>query len=158
MSEEDQIMEATSRMSAATPRMTAAAPMLKVGTVASTPREALSGVALKRMAVQGGFAVDDATGDRMIQSLEGVIDSLAARWRELEKLQESPPMSSTATARWVSTHMQQTANDERGLLTQLQQARDEFPTYVEAINLAKKNYLEQDEKVRASMSQFKTLS
>jgi hypothetical protein len=144
MSEEDQ--------TAATPRMMTP----RIGTVVSAPREALSGVALKRLAVQGGFAVDDATGNRMIQSLEGVIDSLAARWRELEKLQESPPMSSTATARWVSAHMQQTANDERGLLTQLQQARDEFPTYVEAINLAKKNYLEQDDNVRASMRQFKS--
>jgi hypothetical protein len=149
MSEEDQ--------TAATPRLAAVAPTLRVGTVVPqmAARQALSGVELKRMATQGGFAVDDATGNRMIQSLEGVIDSLAARWRELEKLQESPPMSSTATAQWVSTHMQQTANDERGLLTQLQQARDEFPTYVEAINLAKKNYEEQDENVRASMSQFK---
>src|ERR1700710_2741893 len=105
MSEEDQ--------TAATPRLAAAAPMLRVGTVVPqmAARQALSGVELKRMATQGGFAVDDATGNRMIQSLEGVIDSLAARWRELEKLHESPPMSSTATARWVSPHMQQTAND-----------------------------------------------
>jgi hypothetical protein len=130
--------------------LTAATPMK-----ALAPRIGLSGVQLKTMARQGGFAVDDATGDRMIKSLEGVIDSLTARWRELEKLQASPPMSSTATARWVSTHMQQTANDERGLLTQLQQARDEFPTYIEAINLAKKNYREQDESVSASMSPFK---
>jgi hypothetical protein len=122
--------------------------------VALAPRIGLSGAQLKTMARQGGFAVDDATGDRMIKSLEGVIDSLTARWRDLEKLQDSPPMSSTATARWVSAHMQQTANDERGLLTQLQQARDEFPTYIEAINLAKKNYREQDESVRASMTQF----
>ena len=49
--------------------------------------------------------------------------------------------------------MQQTATDEHGLLTQLQQARDEFPTYVEAINLAKRNYRAQDDSVLASMHQ-----
>jgi hypothetical protein len=80
----------------------------------------------------------------MIQSLEGVIDSLTARWNALAKLTQAPPMSTTATARWVSDHMVNTATDAQGLLTQLQQARDEFPTYVEAIKLAKKNYRERD--------------
>jgi hypothetical protein len=106
------------------------------------PRVGLSGAQLKTMARQGGFAVDDTTGDRMIQSLEGVIDSLTARWNALVKLTQAPPMSTTATARWVSDHMVNTAIDAQGLLTQLQQARDEFPTYVEAIKLAKKNYRE----------------
>jgi hypothetical protein len=114
-----------------------AAPVLR-------PRVGLSGAQLKTMASQGGFAVDDTTGDRMIQSLEGVIDSLTARWNALAKLTQAPPMSTTATARWVSDHMVNTATDAQGLLTQLQQARDEFPTYVEAIKLAKKNYRERD--------------
>jgi hypothetical protein len=119
---------------------------------------ALSGMQLKTMATRGGFAVDDATGDRMIQALEGVIDSLTARWHALEKLQESPPLSSTATARWVSGHMVNTATDANGLLTQLQAARDEFPAYVEAIKLAKRNYQAQDDNVRATMTKVKRLS
>jgi hypothetical protein len=104
------------------------------------PRIGLSGVQLRSMAQSGGFAVDDATGDRMIQSLEAVIDTLDQRWQELVKLQQAPPMSTTATARWVSDHMRNTAIDAQGLLTQLQQARSEFPTYIEAIKLAKRNY------------------
>jgi nitrogen fixation/metabolism regulation signal transduction histidine kinase len=109
---------------------------------ALTPRIGLSGVELKRMATEGAFAVDDTTGDRMIQSLEGVIDSLTARWTALAKVGQAPPMSATSTAQWVSGHMVNTANDEHGLLTQLQQARDEFPTYIEAIKMAKQNYRE----------------
>jgi hypothetical protein len=106
----------------------------------ATPRQMLSGVALRTMAEQGTFAVDDTTGNRMIQSLEGVIDSLTARWASLAKVGQAPPMSTTATAQWVSGHMLNTANDENGLLTQLKQARDEFPTYIEAIKMAKQNY------------------
>jgi hypothetical protein len=104
------------------------------------PRVVLSGARLKSMAQSGGFAVDDATGDRMIQSLEAVIDTLDQRWQALVKLQQAPPMSTTAAARWVSDHMMNTATDAQGLLTQLQQARTEFPTYIEAIKLAKRNY------------------
>jgi hypothetical protein len=125
-------------MSTDEPAQAAAAPTLQRAI-------ALSGVLLRSMASQGGFAVDDTTGDRMIQSLEGVIDSLTARWNALAKLAQAPPMSTTATARWVADHMVNTATDAQGLLTQLQQARDEFPTYVEAIKLAQKNYRERDD-------------
>ncbi|MEV6896703.1 hypothetical protein [Amycolatopsis sp. NPDC051372] len=100
----------------------------------------LSGTELKRLAQTGSFAVDDTTGNQMIEALEGVIDTLQARWDALQKLGAAPAMSSTATGRWVSNHMLNTASDAQGLLTQLQAARDEFPTYVEAIKLAKQNY------------------
>jgi translation initiation factor 2B subunit (eIF-2B alpha/beta/delta family) len=108
------------------------------------PRIALSGAQLRTMAQSRGFAIDDTTGDRMIQSLEAVIDTLDKRWQTLVKLQQAPPMSTTATARWVSDHMKNTATDVQGLLTQLQQARTEFPTYIEAIKLAKRNYQAQE--------------
>lgn len=100
----------------------------------------LSGTELKRLAQTGSFAVDDTTGNQMIQALEGVIDTLQARWDALQKLGTAPALSSTATGQWVSNHMLNTASDAQGLLTQLQAARDEFPTYVEAIKLAKQNY------------------
>ncbi|MGW4485225.1 hypothetical protein ACWEOE_15475 [Amycolatopsis sp. NPDC004368] len=103
-----------------------------------TPR--LSGTELKRMAETGGFAVDETTGNQLIEALEGVIDTLQTRWDALQKLGVAPEMSATATGRWVSNHMVNTATDAQGLLTQLQAARDEFPTYVEAIKLAKQNY------------------
>jgi hypothetical protein len=57
-------------------------------------------------------------------------------------------MSRTATGQWVSAHMVSTAADEHGLVTQLQAARQEFPTYIEAIKVAKQNYRSQDEETR----------
>ncbi|WP_414936271.1 hypothetical protein [Amycolatopsis sp. cmx-11-51] len=116
----------------------------------------LAGAQLKRMALQGGFAVDESTGAEMIRSLQGVIDSLEERWSALTKLQESPQMSDTATARWVSQHMQGTATDGQGLLTQLEAARAEFPTYVEAIELAKKNYRERDDENQRDLTRIDT--
>lgn len=107
-------------------------------------RRVLSGVELKQLATTGGFAVDENTGDKMIQALQGIVDSLEARWSALQQFQESPKMSTTATAQWVSGLMVRTATDERGLLTQLQQAKAELPTYIEAIKLAKSNYQTQD--------------
>ncbi|WP_158890968.1 hypothetical protein [Amycolatopsis anabasis] len=111
----------------------------------------VSGRQLQRLAVAGGFRVDESTGDRMIQALEGMVDSLNARWAALQKVQQSPPMSTTATANWVSGHMVATAADERGLLTQLQQARAELPRYVEAIRQAKRNYRQHEEGTRAHL-------
>jgi hypothetical protein len=122
---------------------------------AATP-VALAGRDLKAMAKQGGFAVDDTTGEEMIRSLQGVIDSLEERWTALTKLQKSPPMSGTATARWVSGHMRGTATDAQGLLTQLEAARAEFPTYVEAIELAKRNYRERDDENQRDLTRIDT--
>ncbi|GAA3565338.1 hypothetical protein GCM10022222_56350 [Amycolatopsis ultiminotia] len=108
----------------------------------------LSGRKLKQLATDGSFAVDDSTGDKMIAALEGVVDTLQSRWNALQKLGTLPAMSQSATGRWVAGHMVATASDSQGLLTQLQAARDEFPTYVEAIKLAKKNYRERDQSAR----------
>lgn len=107
-------------------------------------KRVLSGVELKTMAAGGGFAVDESTGDRMIQALQDIIDTLEARWSALQQFQQAPPMSTTSTAKFVSDVMVRTATDERGLLTQLQQAKAELPTYIEAIKLAKANYQSQD--------------
>ncbi|KFZ83234.1 hypothetical protein ED92_04845 [Amycolatopsis sp. MJM2582] len=117
---------------------------------------AFAGARLKEMAKQGGFAVDETTGQEMIRSLQGVIDSLEERWSALTKLQKSPPMSSTATARWVSEHMHGTATDAQGLLTQLQAARAEFPTYIEAIELAQRNYRERDTQNQRDLKRIDT--
>ncbi|MGK4593482.1 hypothetical protein [Amycolatopsis sp. w19] len=117
---------------------------------------AFASARLKEMAKQGGFAVDETTGQEMIRSLQGVIDSLEERWSALTKLQKSPPMSSTATARWVSEHMHGTATDARGLLTQLQAARAEFPTYIEAIELAQRNYRERDTQNQRDLKRIDT--
>lgn len=106
--------------------------------------ETLSGTVLKRLAVSGGFAVDDATGIKMIQSLQGIIDSLEARWAKLQAFGQPPKMSRTATSQWVSNLMLNTATDDKGLLTQLQTAKAELPNYIEAIKLAVKNYESQD--------------
>lgn len=104
----------------------------------------LSGAELRTMAVNGSFAVDHTTGDRMIQALQGIIDSLEARWATLQGFSEAPKMSATPTGQWVSNLMLNTASDGNGLLTQLEQAKKELPTYIEAINLAKSNYQNQD--------------
>jgi len=120
------------------------------------PAKTLAGAQLKAMAKQGGFAVDESTGAEMIRSLQGVIDSLEERWSALTKLQKTPPMSSTATARWVSQHMHGTATDAQGLLTQLEAARAEFPTYVEAIELAKRNYRERDDENQRNLTRIDT--
>lgn len=136
--------------------MTEEAQELQPTTAWAPVKVGLSGTQLKRMAVQGGFAVDETTGQEMIRSLQGVIDSLEERWSALTKLQKSPPMSSTATARWVSEHMHGTATDAQGLLTQLQAARAEFPTYIEAIELAQRNYRERDTQNQRDLKQIDT--
>ncbi|WP_410647078.1 hypothetical protein [Amycolatopsis sp. cmx-4-54] len=136
--------------------MTEEAQELEPTTAWSATKVALSGTQLKRMAVQGGFAVDETTGQEMIRSLQGVIDSLEERWSALTKLQKSPPMSATATARWVSEHMHGTATDAQGLLTQLEAARAEFPTYIEAIELAQRNYRERDTQNQRDLKQIDT--
>jgi hypothetical protein len=104
----------------------------------------LSGRRLRAMAASGGFAVDENTGNRMIEALEAAVDALETRWTELTKLQQNPPMSETPAARHVARHMVDTASDADGLLTQLNAARAEFPAYVEAIRLAKRTYAEKE--------------
>jgi hypothetical protein len=116
----------------------------QAATAVTATKRVLSGVELKALAADGGFAVDETTGDRMIQALQDIIDTLEARWSALQQFQQAPPMSTTATAKWVSDVMVRTATDERGLLTQLQQAKTELPAYIEAIKLAKANYQSQD--------------
>ncbi|MBE1581129.1 hypothetical protein ACFORH_24860 [Amycolatopsis roodepoortensis] len=136
--------------------MTEEAQALQPTTAWAPMKVALAGTELKAMAKQGHFAVDETTGQEMIRSLQGVIDSLEERWSALTKLQKSPPMSSTATARWVSEHMHGTATDAQGLLTQLQAARAEFPTYIEAIELAQRNYRERDAQNQRTLKQIDT--
>lgn len=114
----------------------------------------LSGRELTALARSGDFAVDESTGDRMIESLESIVESLDSRWQALQKLQELPPLSATATAQWMAGRTVATAADERGLLTQLNQARAELPRYVEAIRLAKRNYYERDDEARASVARL----
>ncbi|MEU5266662.1 hypothetical protein [Amycolatopsis sp. NPDC021455] len=115
-------------------------------------RVGLAGAQLKRLAQSGGFAIDDTTGNQLIEALEGVLESLEARWATLQRLHDAPAMSRTATGQWVSAHMVSTAADEHGLVTQLQAARQEFPTYIEAIKLAKKNYQSREENTRATLA------
>jgi len=115
-------------------------------------RVGLAGAQLKRLAQSGGFAIDDTTGNQLIKALEGVLESLEARWATLQRLHDAPAMSRTATGQWVSAHMVSTAADEHGLVTQLQAARQEFPTYIEAIKLAKKNYQSREENTRATLA------
>ncbi|MEQ0564135.1 hypothetical protein ABJI51_34060 [Amycolatopsis sp. NEAU-NG30] len=115
-------------------------------------RVGLAGAQLKRLAQSGGFAVDDTTGNQMIEALEGVLESLEARWAALQRLHDAPAMGRTATGQWVSAHMVNTAADEHGLVTQLQAARQEFPTYIEAIKLAKQNYQSREENTRATLA------
>lgn len=138
-----QVVQAAMRMeSAATP---------EARTMAAV-RVGLAGAQLKELAKSGGFAIDDTTGNQLIEALEGVLESLEARWATLQRLHDAPAMSRTATGQWVSAHMVSTAADEHGLLTQLQAARQEFPTYIEAIKLAKKNYHSREENTRATLA------
>jgi hypothetical protein len=110
-----------------------------------------SSVQLKALARSGGFAVDEDTGNRMIEALQAAMDALERRWPDLEKFQHAPPMSDSPAARWVAKHMVDTATDADGLLTQLRAARNEFPAYVEAIQLAKRAYREQETGVRREL-------
>lgn len=117
-------------------------------------RRVLSGVELKRLAHNGGFTVDETTGERMIKALEEIIDTLNTRWATLQMLGQSPKLSSTSTARWVAQHTVSTASDERGLLTQLQSARAELPQYVEAIREAKRRYSDTEDGTQHRLQSF----
>jgi hypothetical protein len=119
-------------------------------------RVGLAGGELKRLAQSGGFAIDDTTGNQLIDALEGVLESLEQRWANLQRLHDAPAMSRTATGQWVSAHMVSTAADEHGLVTQLQAARQEFPTYIEAIKLAKQNYKSREETTRTTLTSLPT--
>jgi hypothetical protein len=142
-----QALQATQQMeSAATPELKAM----------DAVRVGLAGAQLRRLAQSGGFAIDDTTGNQLIEALEGVLESLEQRWANLQRLHDAPAMSRTATGQWVSAHMVSTAADEHGLVTQLQAARQEFPTYIEAIKLAKKNYKSRDETTRATLTSLPT--
>lgn len=114
----------------------------------------LSGAELKQLVDNGGFRVDETTGDRMIKALEDMIDALNARWATLEKLGAHPPLSTTPTAQWVAQHTVRTASDDRGLLTQLQRAREELPQYVEAIREAKRRYADTESSTRRTLDRF----
>jgi hypothetical protein len=142
-----QALQATMQMQAA------ATPEAK--TMAAV-RVGLAGAQLKRLAQSGGFAIDDTTGNQLIEALEGVLESLEQRWANLQRLHDAPAMSRTATGQWVSAHMVSTAADEHGLVTQLQAARQEFPTYIEAIKLAKKNYKSREETTRTTLTSLPT--
>lgn len=131
-------------------------PMRLSATVPAQPAEPpmmarLSGTQLKAMATNGGFSVDDTTGNRMIHALEAALQTLETRWADLEKLQHNPPMSESPAARWVAKHMVDTASDADGLLTQLRTARREIPAYIEAIQLAKRTYRETETGVRTQL-------
>ncbi|MDQ0383106.1 hypothetical protein [Amycolatopsis thermophila] len=127
----------------------------QAATAAVAVVETMRAGALKRLATEGGFAVDEQTGEKMIQALQGIVDALEARWSALQAFGQAPPMSDTATARWVSDTMVKTASDERGLLTQLERARAELPTYIEAIRLAQKNYRSQDGDTGATLRRLR---
>ncbi|MGW5720345.1 hypothetical protein ACWEVP_29540 [Amycolatopsis sp. NPDC003865] len=142
-----QALQATAQM------QTAADPAQKA---MAAVRVGLAGAQLKRLAQTGGFAIDDTTGNQLIEALEGVLESLEQRWANLQRLHDAPAMSRTATGQWVSAHMVNTAADENGLVTQLQAARQEFPTYIEAIKLAKKNYKSREETTRATLTSLPT--
>ncbi|MEA5365098.1 hypothetical protein VA596_36580 [Amycolatopsis sp., V23-08] len=135
-------LQATQQLAAADTPQLQAMSALRVG---------LAGAQLKRLAQSGSFAVDDTTGNRLIESLEGVLESLESRWSALQRLNDKPALSRTAVGMWVSGHMVNTAADEHGLVTQLQAARQEFPTYIEAIKLAKQNYQSREEETRATI-------
>jgi len=146
--------EATAQALQATMQMQAAAtPEAKM---MATVRVGLAGTELKRLAQTGGFAIDDTTGNQLIEALEGVLESLEQRWANLQRLHDAPAMSRTATGQWVSAHMVSTAADDQGLVTQLQAARQEFPTYIEAIKLAKKNYKSREETTRTTLTSLPT--
>ncbi|GAB3168728.1 hypothetical protein GCM10027258_95650 [Amycolatopsis stemonae] len=142
-----QALQATAQLQAATTPETKALAAVRIG---------LAGAQLKRLAQTGGFAIDDTTGNQLIEALEGVLETLESRWSALQRLHDAPAMSRTATGQWVSAHMQNTAGDEHGLLTQLQAARQEFPTYIEAIKLAKKNYKTREETTRSTLTSLPT--
>ncbi|ADJ47001.1 hypothetical protein AMES_5176 [Amycolatopsis mediterranei S699] len=138
-----QALQATMQMQAATTPEAKTVAALRVG---------LAGAQLKRLAQTGGFAIDDTTGNQLIEALEGVLESLEQRWANLQRLHDAPALSRTATGQWVSAHMVSTAADEHGLVTQLQAARQEFPTYIEAIKLAKQNYKSREETTRTTLT------
>lgn len=114
----------------------------------------LSGHELKTMATEGGFAVDETTGERMIKALEDILEAINSRWATLSKLEASPQLSSTSTARWVAQHTVETAADERGLLTQLRRAREELPQYIQAIHEAKRRYTDTESGTRGELEGF----
>jgi hypothetical protein len=107
-----------------------------------------TGAFLRTAAEQGGFAVDETTGNRMIRALEAVLESLESRWARLRSVGESPRISATPAAQHVAARVLDTATDDRGLLTQLEAVRREIPVYVEAISLAKRNYAEREQTAR----------
>jgi hypothetical protein len=105
-------------------------------------RPGLAGVQMMKLAESRRFAVDESTGNKLMEAFEGTLRTLEAHWDALQRLRDAPALGRTATARWVSVQMVGTAVDERGLLSQLETAREEFPLYVAAIKLAIQNYSE----------------
>jgi hypothetical protein len=92
----------------------------------------------------GGFAVDGQAGARLAEAVHAVAAALereAGRWAVIGG---EPPLGATPAGRFVAARMAATATDDRGLLTQLGQARTEFPRYVEAIESAAANYRERE--------------
>ncbi|WP_116203889.1 hypothetical protein [Amycolatopsis circi] len=135
--------------------MTDEAPMtMEAKTVTATRADFLPARQLKVLAERGSFAVDDSTGDKMIAALQGVLDALEAHVQLIEKIAGVPPMSTSPAGVFVSKHMAETARDQQGLVTQLQAANKEFPTYVEAIKLAKKNYKEREHSSRETFERI----
>ncbi|MBB3664743.1 ribosomal protein L12E/L44/L45/RPP1/RPP2 [Prauserella sediminis] len=133
------------------PAAVAAGPVLRA---AERGAPMLSGRELKRMATDGGFTVDETTGNRMISALEDILEALNNRWATLSKLETSPPLSATSTAKWVAQHTVNTAADERGLLTQLRQAKEELPQYIQAIREAKRRYADTESGARGELESF----
>jgi hypothetical protein len=92
------------------------------------------------MSTDGGFAVGPQAGAQLVAALDAVaatLDAEAGRWAVLGG---PPRLGATPAGRFVAAQMAETATDDRGLLTRLEQARTAFPQYVEAIETAAKNY------------------
>ncbi|SEF38500.1 hypothetical protein SAMN05421837_12320 [Amycolatopsis pretoriensis] len=100
----------------------------------------LAGAQMMELAESRRFTVDEATGTKMIEALEGTLRTLEKHWDALQRLREVPAMGATATARWASAQMESTAGREQDLLSQLEAARQHLPRYIEAIRLAIRNH------------------
>lgn len=105
---------------------------------------------VKTLAQEQGFAVDATTGDKLIKAAETYL----AKWKKLkgdvEQLKQGLPLGPDPYALQVTAF---TAGQARDAMEKLDEFEVALKTYVEAIEVAKKNYAKMDDD---AVQQFKT--
>ncbi|AUI59590.1 hypothetical protein [Amycolatopsis sp. BJA-103] len=100
---------------------------------------------------EGDFTVSAAFADEMIAALQEMITVFRAI-NEVQPFPEPPRLSDTEAARWISDRMHQSAVGEHGMLHTLDQAATTMlPKVIEALELARRRYIENEEQAMEAL-------